>query len=75
MKKIVYICDCCKKETNENNYFIDIYQNADRLGRLTTRGAENNISLNHNKIFGRESTYCQECIDKIKEFIRKGAKL
>lgn len=71
MKKIIYICDRCKKEIDENHYYIDIYQKPDIIGRYTSSGASNNMTLNISKMFGNESTYCDNCIQEIKNFINE----
>lgn len=70
MKIECYKCDGCKKIIhNDNHYYIDIYQVADENGMFTEEGMSNNLTNNLGKIFGQQTTYCEDCIKKIKEFI------
>lgn len=63
------ICDRCRNEIKANYWIIDIYEKQDNMGRLTLKGAANNIQHDIDKAFRREKEYCKNCIDKIKEFI------
>ena len=63
------ICDRCNKEIAGNYWTIDIYQHADRSGRVSTTGAENNLQKNTEKMLNREKEYCEKCINEIKEKI------
>lgn len=66
MKKIYIECDGCGKEIKkQNSYSIYIYQNPDENGGFTANGMANNLD----KLFGQQTTYCEECIDKIKKYI------
>lgn len=70
MKIECYKCDGCKKIiNNDNHYYIDIYQVADKNGMFTEEGMSNNLTNNFGKFFGLQTTYCEDCIKKIKEFI------
>lgn len=70
MKIECYKCDGCKKIiNNDNHYYIDIYQVADKNGMFTEEGMSNNLTNNLGKIFGQQTTYCEECVDKIKRYI------
>lgn len=71
MKKIIYICDRCKKEINQNYYLIDIYQNPDKTGRYTTKGASINMNKNISKMLAIEPIYCEKCIDEIFKVINR----
>lgn len=65
------LCDRCKKEIKGNYWTIDIYEQVDSIGKLTTNGAANNIKQNIDKTLNREKEYCENCIYKVKEFIEK----
>ena len=70
--KVSYVeCDGCGKKigNNECYYSIDIYQKPNRNGQLTTSGMANNLEQNVKKINGKEETFCEDCINKIKNFI------
>lgn len=70
MKKIYIECDGCGREIKgDSYYFIDIYQKVNKDGKLTTYGAAKNIANNLNKAYGKETTYCEDCVYKIDEFI------
>lgn len=70
MKITCYKCDGCKKIINNDNYYyIDIYQVADENGKFTEKGMSNNLTNNWGKIFGQQTTYCEECVDKIRRYI------
>ena len=70
--KVSYVeCDGCGKKIRDNEcyYSIDIYQKPNRNSQLTTSGMANNLEQNVKKINGKEETFCEDCINKIKDFI------
>lgn len=70
MKIECFKCDGCKKIIkNDNYYYIDIYQVADKNGMFTAKGMSNNLTNNSDKFLGQQTTYCEECVDKIKRYI------
>lgn len=73
MEKIYIECDGCGKEIKkQNSYSIYIYQNPDENGGFTANGAIDNLNNYFDRYFGKETTYCEDCIRKIKDFIKEG---
>ena len=70
MEKIYIECDGCGKEIKkQNSYSIYIYQNPDENGGFTANGAIDNLNNYFDRYFGKETTYCEDCTKKIKDFI------
>lgn len=65
------LCDRCNKEITGNYWTIDIYQHADRSGKVSTNGAVNNLQKNTEKMLNREKEYCENCINEIKDNIER----
>lgn len=62
-------CDRCGNIIKNNYWTIDIYQREDSTGRITAKGAINNLLTNSDKITNSEKEYCEECIDDINRYI------
>ena len=68
---VIRKCDRCNEVIKNNYWTIDIYQHADNIGRVSTNGSMNNIEQNINKTLNRQKEYCEECINEIRNFIKK----
>lgn len=64
---IIRLCDRCSKEIKNNYWTINIYQEADSTGRVSTEGAINNMKENTES----PKEYCENCIKEIKKSIKK----
>lgn len=71
MQKDKVECYVCGKSisTTANYYYIDIYQVEDAYGKLSTSGMGNNLMNDTKKMFGKQSVYCEACVNKIKKYI------
>lgn len=64
-------CDRCGSRIEKNYWTIDIYEKEDDLGMITAEGGLNNFSENISKILGTKEEYCVNCIQEIKDFIKR----
>ena len=70
-KSGIKVCDRCGIKIERNYWTIDIYEKEDNYGMVSTEGAINNFSENIGKILGTKEKYCANCIQEIKEFIKR----